>query len=446
MKHYESWGRYPRANHTKIVKVKRREDKLPAIEHGESMLAFAQGRSYGDTCLNDGGILLDTALLSGVISFDKNHGLLRCEAGTTLAEILELIVPQRWFLPVAPGTKHVSVGGAIAHDVHGKNHHCAGTFGRYVKQFELLRSTGERLVCSPSQNAELFRATIAGMGLTGLITWAEFQLKPIEGPNIAVERLRFANLDEFYSLAASSDQNYEYTVAWLDAGSGGSNTGRGIFTRGNTTKKDTSRTKRTEGLRLTRMPVDAPSFILNRLTVKAMQALYYRMQSHQAAKEILHYETFLFPLDAIANWNRIYGHRGFLQYQCVVPFDERQAIEEILSRINRSGLTAVLAVLKTFGDIKSPGMLSFPRRGVTLAVDFPNQGAKTLRLLDQLDEVTRAAHGAVYPAKDARMSAESFQAYFPVWQTFSQYIDPKFSSSFWRRVNPGALSAFAQPQ
>ncbi|HET6891447.1 MAG TPA: FAD-binding oxidoreductase [Pyrinomonadaceae bacterium] len=434
MKRYESWGRYPHANHTRVITV-RTADILPAVHQGESMLAFAQGRSYGDTCLNDGGILLDTSLLSGILSFDKERGVLRCEAGTTLAKILELIIQYGWFLPVAPGTKYVSVGGAIAHDVHGKNHHRAGTFGRYVKQFELLRSSGERLVCSSAQNPELFRATIAGMGLTGLITWAEFQLHPIEGPNIAVERLRFANLDEFYSLAASSDQDYEYTVAWLDAGSGGSNTGRGIFTRGNTTKTGTSQTRRTEILRLWRMPVDAPSFIFNRFTVKAMQALYYRTQSQLAAKEIVHYEPFLFPLDAIGNWNRIYGRRGFLQYQCVVPFDERQAIEEILSRINRSGLTAVLAVLKTFGNVKSPGMLSFPRPGVTLAVDFPNQGAGTLRLLDQLDEITRAARGAVYPAKDARMSAESFQTYFPEWKTFARYIDPKFSSSFWRRVS-----------
>jgi len=434
MKRYESWGRYPQAKPTRVVTIKGRSDQLPQSEHGESMLAFAQGRSYGDTCLNDGGILLDTALLSGIISFDKERGVLRCEAGTTLAKILDLIVPHGWFLPVAPGTKHVSVGGAIAHDVHGKNHHRVGTFGRYVKQLEVLRSSGERLVCSSSQNAELFRATIAGMGLTGLITWAEFQLQPIDGPNIAVERLPFSSFDEFYSLAASSDQHYEYTVAWLDAVSGGRNTGRGIFTRGNTTKDDASPTKRTEGLRLRRMPVDAPSFILNRLTVKAMQALYYRAQSQQAAREVLHYEPFLFPLDAIENWNRIYGRRGFLQYQCVVPFDERQAIEEILSRINRSGLTAVLAVLKTFGDMKSPGMLSFPQPGITLAVDFPNQGERTLRLLDQLDEVTVAARGAVYPAKDARMSAKSFQKYFPDWKSFAGYVDPKFSSSFWRRV------------
>jgi FAD/FMN-containing dehydrogenase len=433
MKRYESWGRYPRASHVSVVKVKSREDRLPYAENAKGMLAFAQGRSYGDTCLNNGGILLDTSLLSKVMCFDTQHGVLRCEAGMTFEKILELIVPHGWFLPVAPGTKHVSVGGAIAHDVHGKNHHRAGTFGRYVRQFELRRSSGERLVCSSSQNAELFRATIAGMGLTGLINWAEVQLQPVEGPNIAVDRQRFSSLDEFYALAASSDREYEYTVAWWDAGASGKS-GRGILTRGNPTPNEPRRIKRTGGLRLSRMPVDVPRFILNPLTVKAMQAVYYRMQAGQAANEILHYEPFFFPLDAIANWNRIYGRRGFLQYQCIIPFDELQAIEEILGRVNRSGLTAVLAVLKTFGEVKSPGMLSFPRAGVTLSLDFPNQGSRTLRLLDQLDKVTRAARGAVYPAKDARMSAESFQTYFPEWKTFASYVDPKFSSSFWRRV------------
>ena len=432
MKRYESWGRYPQANHSKIIKVKSGEDALPTISRDETMLAHGQGRSYGDSCLNNGGILLDTSSLSGIIAFDRDRGILRCDAGTTLAEILDLIVPHGWFLPVAPGTKHVSVGGAIANDVHGKNHHRAGTFGRYVEQFELLRSSGERLVCSSSQHSELFRATIGGLGLTGLIVWAEFQLNRIDGPNVDVERFRFSTLDEFYSLAETSDRDYEYTVAWLDCAS--SKAGRGIFTRGNPAKSDNRRAKSSESARLRHVPVSAPSFILNQLTVRAMQSFYYRMQSLQTPKEVVHYEPFLFPLDAIANWNRIYGRRGFLQYQCVVPFDAREAIEEILRRITRSDATAVLAVLKTFGDAKSPGMLSFPRPGVTLAVDFPNEGDRTLRLLDHLDEVTRAARGAVYPAKDARMSAESFQAYFPEWQSFAGYIDPKFSSSFWRRV------------
>ena len=431
MKRYESWGRYPHANHTRVVKLSA-ADSLPALNRGETMLAYAQGRSYGDSCLNDGGILLDTSSLSSIIAFDREHGIIRCDAGTTLAEILDLVVPSGWFLPVAPGTKHVSVGGAIANDVHGKNHHRAGTFGRYVKQFELLRSSGERLVCSSSQHSELFRATIGGLGLTGLIVWAEFQLGHIDGPNIDVERFRFSTLDEFYSLAEPSDRDYEYTVAWLDCAS--SKAGRGIFTRGNPTKSDSRPPKSSEGARLRQVPVSAPSFILNQLTVRAMQSFYYRVQSLQTPREVLHYEPFLFPLDAIANWNRIYGRRGFLQYQCVVPFDARPAIEDILRRIRRSDVTAVLAVLKTFGDMKSPGMLSFPRPGVTLAVDFPNEGDRTLQLLDELDEVTRAAGGAVYPAKDARMSAESFQAYFPEWQTFARYVDPKFSSSFWRRV------------
>jgi FAD/FMN-containing dehydrogenase len=434
MRQYESWGRYPPANHTNVVTIKGRRDVLSFADYQEPVLAYGQGRSYGDTCLNNGGILLDTSLLSGIMSFDRDRGILRCEAGATLAEILKLIVPHGWFLPVTPGTKYVSVGGAIANDIHGKNHHRAGSFGCYVTRFELLRSSGERLLCSPSENAELFRATIAGMGLTGLIVWAEFRLKAIAGPLIASERISFASLDEFYSLAADSDRDYEYTVAWLDSGSWGRSLKRGIFLRGNSAETNVAPGQTGRRAAFVKIPFDAPNWLLNRFTVRALNAIYYRLQSRKSAPGLVHYEPFFYPLDAVLDWNRVYGKRGFLQYQCVVPYGERQSIEDILNRIARSGVPAVLAVLKTFGEVVSPGMLSFPRPGVTLAVDFPNQGTSTLQLLDELDEVTRDAHGAVYPAKDARMSARSFQTYFPEWKTFAGFIDPKFSSSFWRRV------------
>lgn len=436
-KRYESWGRYPPAKHSAIVFMKGTSDVLPFANYREPVLAFGQGRSYGDTCLNDGGVLIDTQGLSSIISLDEEHGILRCEAGTTLAEILELVVPRGWFLPVTPGTKHVSVGGAIAHDVHGKNHHRAGTFGCHVRQFELLRSSGERLICSPSENIDLYRATIAGMGLTGLILWAEFQLKPIDSPLIASERLSFTSLKEFFSLAASSDSNYEYTVGWLDSRPASLKLGRGIFTRGNHAQSANTSADlrgRTKDVSLKRVPFDAPGFLFNQFTVGMLNAIYSRLQFLQPASGFVNFEPFFYPLDAIEDWNRIYGRRGFFQYQCVVPHDTREAIAEILSRTANSGLTAVLTVLKTFGDIKSPGMLSFPRSGVTLALDFPNTGAKTLHFLEDLDAITRNAGGAVYPAKDARMSARSFQSYFPEWQTFARYIDPKFSSSFWRRV------------
>jgi FAD/FMN-containing dehydrogenase len=432
-KRYESWGRYPPAKHAKVVALKGREDTPPLNEYAPSVLPFGQGRSYGDTCLNNGGILLDTAALAGVIHFDKETGVLRCEAGTTLAQILSLIVPHNWFLPVTPGTKQVSIGGAIAHDVHGKNHHRAGTFGRYVKRFELLRSSGERLICSANENAELFAATIAGMGLTGLITWAEFELKRIPGAAIAIERIPFANLDEFLALTIASDRDYEYTVAWLDSGFRRGHF-RGVLLCGNSAGAASTERHELVKPRTHRLPFTVPGFLLNRPTIRAMNSLYYQLQTRQPKKELIDFEPFFYPLDAISNWNQIYGNSGFLQYQCVVPYAEHEAVQEIFKRIARSGLAAVLTVLKVFGELTSPGMLSFPRAGITLAIDFPFRGRDTLKLLDELDDVTRAARGAVYPAKDARMSAAAFQDYFPQWESFARFVDPKFSSSFWRRV------------
>jgi FAD/FMN-containing dehydrogenase len=432
-KRYESWGRYPPAKHAKVVKLQSHADTPPWREYAPSVLPFAQGRSYGDTCLNNGGVLLDTAALAGVIDFDKELGILRCEAGTTIADILAFIVPHNWFLPVTPGTKQVSIGGAIAHDVHGKNHHRAGTFGRYVKRFELLRSSGERLICSPEENADLFAATIAGMGLTGLITWAEFQLKRIPGPAIAVERIPFGNLDEFRALALMADRDYEYTVAWVDSGFRRGHFGRGVLLCGNSAKSRGTQPDLTPP-RTWRLPFTVPNILLNQPTIRTMNGIYYQLQTRQPRKELIDFEPFFYPLDAVSNWNHVYGSSGFLQYQCVVPYAEHEAVQEIFRRIARSGLAAVLTVLKVFGDLTSPGMLSFPRAGITLAVDFPFRGNDTLRLLNELDQVTRAARGAVYPAKDARMSAESFQDYFPQWESFARFVDPKFSSSFWRRV------------
>lgn len=433
LKRYESWGRYPPAKHARVVVLESHGDTPPLREYAPSVLPFAQGRSYGDTCLNNGGVLLDTAALSSVIEFDRERGMLRCEAGTTIADILALIVPHNWFLPVTPGTKQVSIGGAIAHDIHGKNHHRAGTFGRYVKRFELLRSSGERLICSSEENADLFAATIGGMGLTGLITWAEFQLKRIPGPAIAVERMPFRNLDEFLALAITADREYEYTVAWLDSGFRPGHFGRGILLCGNSAESGVTQPDLTPP-RTRSLPLTVPNLFLNRPTIRAMNGIYYRLQIRHPEKELIDFEPFFYPLDAISNWNRVYGSSGFLQYQCVVPYAEHEAVQEIFGRIARSGLAAVLTVLKVFGDLTSPGMLSFPRAGITVAIDFPFRGSDTLRLLDELDEVTRAARGAVYPAKDARMSSAAFQDYFPQWEAFARFVDPKFSSSFWRRV------------
>lgn len=441
MKRYQSWGRYPAAGHVTAVPIYWRGDTPTLNAFRQSVLPFGQGRSYGDACLNDGGILLDTAPLSRFISFDKTSGLLRCEAGTTLAEILNLVVPRGWFLPVTPGTKFVSVGGAIANDVHGKNHHRVGTFGMHVTQFELLRSTEKRILCSPTQNTDLFRATIGGLGLTGLILWAEIQLHQISSTLIRTERIRFDNLTEFFDLARDSDQSYTYTVAWIDCLAKNRSLGRGIFIRGNHSEDENARLLNVHPRRTLTIPFDAPHLLLNRFTIKAFNLFYYHLHVLKRQKDIVHYDPFFYPLDAIHNWNRLYGSRGFLQYQCVVPFDvEGAAVKEILCRVIRSGRASFLSVLKIFGNKRSPGMLSFPRPGITLAFDLPFAGSSTLRLMEELDEIVRISGGAVYPAKDARMSPDNFKAFFPQWEEFSRYVDPKFSSNLWRRLTVAKCS------
>jgi FAD/FMN-containing dehydrogenase len=434
MRVYGSWGRYPRASHTGVVPILWRSEPPPLDRLDGSVLPFGCGRSYGDSCLNDGGLLLDTAGLDRLIDFDTVAGRLRCEAGVTLADILALTVPRGWFLPVVPGTRWVTVGGAIANDIHGKNHHRAGTFGAHVVRFELLRSSGERLICSPEENFELFRATIGGLGLTGLILWAEIRLKPIPGAGIALEQIRFSGLDEFFELT-KSDQEYEYTVAWVDCLAQGRRLGRGIFMRGDHTGWAAPAPSPLAAARL-RIPCDAPSGLLNRATIRAFNELYYRRQIRARTRSVVPYTPFFFPLDAVGDWSRLYGPGGFLQYQCVVP-DQPGAprIREIFERMARSGEAPSLAVFKRFGDVPSPGLLSFPRPGLTLAVDLAFRGQRTLALLEELDRVVRDAGGAVYPAKDARMSPESFRRFFPQWERFAVHIDPKFSSSFWRRVH-----------
>ncbi len=428
-----SWGRYPQLAPRQVIPVFWRSEMPDLASLETSILPYGYGRSYGDSCLNEGGITLDVSHLRRFLAFDEERGLLRCEAGVALGEILELIVPRGWFLPVTPGTKFVSVGGAIANDVHGKNHHRAGTFGCHVTQFELLRSTGERLTCSWEENVDLFHATIAGLGLTGVILWAELQLKRIPGPYIDMQRIRFTSLKEFQELAEGSEQDFEYTVAWVDCFACGSELGRGFFTRGNHSIRQAFRPLAAK--RALTIPVDLPSFALNTFTLKAFNAVYYRVQKEKLIARTVPYSPFFYPLDSIYHWNRMYGKRGFFQYQCIVPYrDGYEVMKEILERISRSGEGSFLAVLKTFGDAPSPGLLSFPRPGLELALDFANQGKKTLRLLDVLDTLVRHSGGTVYPAKDARMSSESFQTYFPHWREFAQYIDPKFSSSFWRRV------------
>ncbi len=435
MKQYESWGRYPQVKHQSVVPIYWISEPPDWDALNYSVLPFGQGRSYGDSCLNEGGILLHTEPVRRFLSFDGQSGILRCEAGTTLADVLQLIVPRGWFLPVTPGTKHVTIGGAIANDVHGKNHHRAGTFGCHVTQFALVRSSGEQLLCSPRQNSELFNATIGGLGLTGLILWAEIKLKKISNPLIRMERIPFRSFSEFLELALSSDSQYHYTVAWIDCLAKKNHLGRGVFIRGNHADEELCPPFQNKPRSAFEVPFDMPGFVLNSYTMKAFNAAYYYAHLLKNHRTLSHYDPFFYPLDSISNWNRLYGTQGFLQYQCVVPQDEKgEVMLQILQRIIATNKGTFLSVLKRFGEIRSPGIMSFPRPGLTLALDFAYEGEATLRFLHELDDIVRNAGGVVYPAKDARMSPLNFQSFFPQWKTFAQFVDPKFSSSFWRRV------------
>jgi FAD/FMN-containing dehydrogenase len=428
--HPESWGRYPRATPALITRLTNRLAPLP--ESDLPLLVYGNGRSYGDVCLNDGGHVLLARGLDRFIAFDADTGVLRAEAGVLLSEILELIVPRGWFLAVTPGTRFVTLGGAVANDVHGKNHHRAGTFGHHVRAFELVRSDGSRRVCTPTENADWFAATLGGLGQTGLITWVEIQLRAIDGPWIQAESRRFANLGDFFALSEASDRTHEFTVAWVDCAARGVNLGRGILLSGNFAPASAGTGKTPQAHGLLNVPLTPPFSLINRLSLNVFNALYYRKPE---GAFLTHYAPFFYPLDGIGNWNRIYGPKGFLQYQCVLPPDGAEpATRELLARIAKSGQGSFLAVLKRFGDHSSLGMLSFPRPGVTIALDFPFKGEDTLRLLDTLDVVVAEVKGSIYPAKDARMNPVMFRHSSPALERFISSIDTGFASEFWRRI------------
>ena len=425
----ESWGRYPKTNQSITPVFWSSEFSIPR-DDACSVLPYGLGRSYGDSCLNDGGRLILTRGMNRFISFDDQSGLLRCEAGTSLAEILDFSIPRGWFLPVTPGTRFVTIGGAVANDVHGKNHHRAGTIGNFVHRFELLRSDGTRRICSAQEHSDLYKATIGGLGLTGVILWVDLYLKPIRNPWIDAEFIRFPNLETFFELAEASDKDYEYTVSWVDCSARGASLGRGIFIRGNHAGVEHDhrvlRPKRTISV-----PFSAPSFLLNRYSMKLFNTLYYHKQRQERIRRTVGYDSFFYPLDGIFHWNRLYGRRGFFQYQCVVP--DRDTLVRIFEQTHKAEVYSFLSVLKKFGDIHSPGLMSFPRKGLTLTMDMPvTDRAKAL--MAELDKIVRQSRGAVYPAKDARMVPGDFQAFFPQWRGFRKFIDPGFSSNFWRRV------------
>ena len=427
---FESWGRYPKLQ-AAVVPLHWRTDFPLARSSSGKQLPVGLGRSYGDVCLLENGTLLQTTGMDRLQHFDHATGVLRCEAGISLAQILDFAVPRGHFLPVTPGTKYVTVGGAIANDIHGKNHHVAGTFGRHVLRFELVRSDGSRFVCSPIENADWFAATIGGMGLTGLISWAEIRLRPIVSRRIQYHGVKFHGIDEFFSLSQAAGS--EYTVAWIDCVSTGRNFARGIFMQGDHSQTSGPLT-RSKDAKLV-FPLDLPRFALNRYSMAAFNALYFHRQFGKEKVGPVDYEPFFYPLDSILGWNRMYGKGGLVQFQNVLPpANGREGMLEILKAITKSGLASFLAVIKFFGDVPSVGMMSFPVPGVMLALDFPIRPEVTFDLADRLARITLEHGGRMYSAKDARMTAEQYQTFYPQWQEFARYIDPGFDSAFWQRV------------
>ncbi|MGA3223876.1 MAG: FAD-binding oxidoreductase [Acidobacteriaceae bacterium] len=429
---FESWGRYPKY-FAEVRPLFWRDDFPASIAPDTKMLAVGMGRSYGDVCLLQHGTLLQTPNIDRLISFDSQSGVLRCEAGVTLAQILDFAVPRGWFLPVSPGTKYVTVGGAIANDIHGKNHHVAGTFGLHTPRFELVRSDGTQLMCSATENPEWYAATIGGLGLTGLISWAEVRLRPIVSRRIRYRSTQFVGLEEFVALSQAATHD-EYSVAWIDCVAQGRNFARGVFIQGEhdeTPGPLTPLAKPNFAL-----PFDLPELALNRATVGAFNTLYYHKQMRKQRSGLTDYEPFFYPLDRILKWNRLYGRQGLLQFQCVLPWESgTRGIYQQLKAITESGLGSFLAVIKVFGDAVSPGIMSFPAPGITLALDFPIRREVSFGLLDRLANITAEFGGRMYPAKDACMSAAHFQQFYPQWPQWAAYIDPSFSSSFWQRVS-----------
>lgn len=436
------WGRYPVAQ-SMLIRPEQMRDVRVLAELG-SLICRGQGRSYGDAAISSQGWVMLTERLNRFLAFDNTTGILTAEGGVTLAEILATFVPRGWFPTVTPGTQYVSLGGAIAADVHGKNHHHEGTFAAHVTELELMLADGRRQRCSREQDKALFWATLGGMGLTGIITEASFRLMPIETSAIAVRHYPTPNLETTFKWLEDTAHDDQYTVAWIDCASRGRRLGRGIIMGGHHARRDELPGDWKEPLclpsrRSRNIPFNLPSFLLNPLTVSIFNERYYRYQGSKAGPFITDYASFFYPLDSLTHWNRLYGKRGFLQYQVVIPEPHaHEGMRRLLEHLTNSRQAAFLAVLKRFG-LGNAGPLSFPLAGYTLALDLPMIGKRALELLQRLDELVISYGGRVYLAKDARLSPESLRAMYPrleEWQRVKQTVDPKgyFQSDLSRRL------------
>jgi FAD/FMN-containing dehydrogenase len=427
-----AWGRLQPRAHV-VVPASFADEMVAAIRAPDRrpLLCRGLGRSYGDVALNGDGYLLDTARADHFIAADWEAGVVRAEAGLSLDAFLRVSVPRGWFLPVTPGTKFVTLGGAVANDVHGKNQESAGTLGCHVRRIGLARSTGEMLDLPADQ--PLFAATVGGLGLTGVIVWVELKLLPIRSAMMEVETLAMAGLDDFFRLSAEST-DWPYTVSWVDSLARGPALGRGLFIRG---RHAEAGALAPHGAPRLTVP-HAARHLLNRGAISLFN-FFYRTRPWVTGRTIMHYDRFFYPLDSLSEWNRLYGGRGFFQHQSVVPMKNApETVRRLLELTAEHGEPSFLAVLKVLGDRPSPGLLSFPKSGVTLALDLANRGEGTRRLLDRMADLVVAAGGRLYPAKDATMSGEAFRAGYPAWRELEQRRDPAIMSDFWRRVTTDA--------
>ena len=405
-----------------------------SVAGGRGIIARGLGRSYGDAAQNAGGVVLDTTWLDVVHQVDLATGAITVGAGMSVQSLMERLLPLGWFVPVTPGTRMVTVGGAIAADIHGKNHHLDGSFCSHVSEMTLVTPTGTVTV-SPTSDPDLFWATAGGMGLTGVVTRATIQMIPVETSHMLVDTERAADLDTVMDLMLSGDQDYRYSVAWIDCQSTGGQLGRSVLTRGDHARLEDlparlrSQPERALDFRprtLARVPFSAPDGLLNPLTVGLFNEFWFRKAPlHQQGK--LHtIGGFFHPLDGVDAWNRLYGKRGFLQYQFVVPDESGEAVRRVIEKISSIRLASFLAVLKRFGP-GDPGPLSFPMPGWTLALDLPVGHHQLDRILDTLDEEIIAAGGRIYLAKDSRVSPAAFRSMYPrsaEWQAVRDRVDP----------------------
>lgn len=426
-----AWGRAHRFLHDERS-LRYSHDGFESAQNGGGVTFFGQGRSYGDVALNAGGVIAHTQHMNRFIHANWTNGRIRAEAGMTLDHLLQICVPKGWFLPVTPGTKFVSLGGAVANDVHGKNHHAVGSFGAHVTALGLHRSDGPPMILNSKDNSDLFALTISGLGLTGLIAWVELQLIPISSPFIKVENLRMNNLEAFFALSEES-ADWPYSVAWVDCFATGDALGRGVFTRGRHSSEVEPLETHATHARLS-WPVDAPGWMLNKGTIAAFNAAYRRRPGARY-KGKQHYGSFFYPLDGIDQWNRMYGRKGFFQHQCIVPTASApNAVRQLLETIAKAGQGSFLAVLKQHAAETSPGRNSFCIEGTSLALDFANKGPSTIALLSELDSIVLKHEGRMYPAKDGVMSAQTYQRCYQNWKDLEAARDPALNSAFWQRV------------